>query len=133
MTEKLLLVATALALTGCAPKRDLQADDINRLTKLGEVMDVQATLADPQFKKRDQVSFTDDELAKIVDAGNRLQVTALKAKQFSKGAGFDELATRLHDQAAALSSAAQGKDAAAVRKTLTDIKSTCKECHSKFR
>jgi cytochrome c556 len=128
------VVAVALSMIACsAPKKDLQVDEINKLTKLGDVMDVQATLADPQFKKHEQATFTDAELATLADVGTRLQATSLKAKEFSKGPEFDTFATTLHDHAAELVTAAQAKDAAAVRKTLDAIKTTCKGCHKKFR
>ncbi len=122
------------SLAACAPpKRDLQVEEINKLTKLSEVMDAQATLADPQFKKRDQQSFTDAELATMADAGTRLQATSLKIKQFSKGAGFDDFAMQVNARAQDLVTAAQAKDAAAVRKALSEMKAACQGCHSKYR
>ena len=122
-----------LSLSACTPHREVTPDQVQALTKLTEVMDAQSTYADPLFKKRDQQSFTDAEFASFVDVSARLQATSLKAKDFSKGPGFDALAVQLHDQAAALGSAGQSKDAAAARQALTGMKSTCKECHSKFR
>ncbi len=122
------------SLAACAPpKRDLQVDEINKLGKLSEVMDTQATLADPQFKKRDQASFTDAELATMADVGTRLQATSTKVKQFSKGPGFDDFAMQVNARAQDLVTAAQNKDAAAVRKALTEMKAACKGCHSKYR
>ncbi len=129
----LVLGVPLLALPACAPKRHVTVEEISKLGKLSEVMDAQATYADPMFKKRDQAAFTDAEYAELTDASARLQATSLKIKDFSKGAGFDELATRLHDRTAELGTAAQGKDGAGVRKALTEMKATCKECHSKFR
>jgi len=126
-------LGATFTLTACAPKRDLQVDQINQLQKLSEVMDTQATLADPQFKKRDQATFTDAELATMADVGTRLQATSLKAKQFTKGPGFDELANGVHARAEDLVKASQAKDAAGVRKALTEMKATCKECHKKFK
>ncbi len=122
-----------LSLSACAPRREVTPDQVQALTKLTDVMDAQSTYADPLFKKRDQQSFTDAEFASFVDVSARLQATSLKAKDFSKGPGFDLLAVQLHDQAAALGAAGQAKDAEAGRQALTAMKSTCKECHSRFR
>jgi len=127
-------VPLAVLASACAaPQKDLSTDEIGKLTKLTDVMDVQATLADPQFKKRDQQQFTDAEYATIVDVGTRLQATSLKTKDFSKGPEFDTFANKIHERAADLVNAATAKDAAAVRNTLTEMKATCKGCHSKFR
>jgi hypothetical protein len=122
-----------LSAVGCVPKKDLPAAEIQQLQKLEDVMHVQATLADPHWRQIDQQSFTDAELTSLVDVGDRLQVSSLKIKEFSKGAGMDALAAQLHDRAADLATGARAKDAAAVRKALGEMKATCKECHSKFR
>jgi hypothetical protein len=125
-----LLVPFALA---CVHNREVTVEQVPTLAKIGDVMDAQATVADPQFKKRDQASFTDAEYAVLADVSAKIQATALKTKDFSKGPGFDALAVQLHDRAAELGTAAVAKDAAGARKALTDMKKTCKECHSKFR
>lgn len=125
-----LLVAIA---TACAPPhRDVAAGDVPGLKSLEDVMDVQATTADPQMKKADQTTYTDADYAAFTETSNRLQATSVKAKQWSKGPGYDELADRLHDSAAALGTAAAAKDAKASSDALKTIKATCKECHSKF-
>jgi cytochrome c556 len=129
----LVLSLGGLAAVGCVPKKDLPPDEIQKLQKLDDVMAVQATLADPHWKQIGKASFTDAELASLTDAGDRLQVTSLKIKDFSKGGNMDALAAQLHDRAADLSNAARAKDANAVSKALADMKATCKECHSKFR
>ena len=54
------LPCSALA-TACVPHRDLPPDQIEKLGKLEEVMHVQATVADPQFKKIGNTSFTDQD------------------------------------------------------------------------
>jgi cytochrome c556 len=129
-----LLLALACSLSAaCVPTRHVSVDEVKNLTKLDQVMEAQATYADPQFKKRDQAAFSDQEFATFADVAQRLQATALKTKDFSKGPAFDELAVRVHDRAVDLSTAAVAKDAAGARKALTDMKATCKECHSKFR
>jgi cytochrome c556 len=132
MRLSLLLVCIAFA-ASCVPHRDLPPDQINQLTKLDDVMDVQATVADPQFKKIGDTTFADADWAAFTDMGNRIQVTSLKIKQFSKGPEFDQLADRLHAGAQNLSAAASAKDAAKASATLGEMKATCKECHSKFK
>ncbi len=127
-TLALVLVAAA-----CVPHRDLPPDEIEKLDKLDKVMDVQATIADPQFKKAGQASYTDADWAAFADVATRLQVTSKKAHQFTQGPEFDKLADALHDKAGALGQAASAKDAKAASDALVSIKATCKECHSKFK
>src|ERR1035441_3340478 len=106
----------------CVPHRDLPPDQINQLTKLDEVMDVQATVSDPQFKKIGETSYADADWAAFADMGNRIQVTSLKIHQFSKGPEFDQLADRLHTGAQNLAAAATAKDAAKASATLGEMK-----------
>jgi len=122
-----------LAVAACVPHRDLPPDQIDKLTKLDDVMDVQATVSDPQFKKAGEASYGDADWAAFADMGSRIQVTSKKIHQFSKGPEFDALADRLHAGAENLSAAASAKDAAKASETLTTMKATCKECHSKFK
>lgn len=131
---RLLLIALACSFAlACVPKRDLTVQEIPKLTKLEDVMDVQSTVMDPQFKKIGAASYSDADFAAFADAGARLQASALKIKDFSKGAGFDALAMQLHDQAKQLADAASAKNAVASSQALASMKSTCKQCHSKFR
>lgn len=96
-------------------------------------MDVQATVADPQFKKIGQTSYTDADWNAFADMANRLQVTSKKTHQFTKGPEFDKLADQLHERAQNLAKVAAARDSAAASDALATIKSTCKECHSKFK
>jgi cytochrome c556 len=126
----------ALALTlavGCAPKRNVPLGEIPKLTKLDDVMDAQATIADPQFKKIGAASYSDADWAAFADAAARIGATSDKIKDFTKGAGFDALANKLKENAAALGTATAAKDAAATSRALADMKSTCKDCHKQFR
>jgi cytochrome c556 len=127
------LIACALFVCACVPQRNLPPDQINQLTKLEQVMDVQSTIADPQFKKIGLPSYTDADFAAFADVGARIQTTSAKVKQFSKGPGFDQLANQLSDHAKALADAAAAKDAAAASKALADMKATCKTCHKQFK
>jgi cytochrome c556 len=125
-----LLAVIALA---CVPKRDLQPDQIASLGKLSEVMQVQATVADPQFNKIGETAYTDADWTAFADVGTRIQATSAKAKAFSKGPEFDALSDRLGEKAKTLSAAARVKDAKAASDALEAMRATCKECHSKFR
>jgi hypothetical protein len=124
---------SALAAFSCVPKRDLPPDQIEKLGKLSEVMDVQSTVADPQFGKIGATSYGDADWAGFADMASRIQVTSRKIHQFSKGPEFDALADRLHSGAEALATATTAKDAHAASSTLSEMKATCKACHSKFK
>jgi hypothetical protein len=117
----------------CVPQRNLTVEQLSHTQKRSEIMDAFSTMADPQFKKRDQQTFSDVEIAALADVGTRLEAGALHLKDFSKGPGYDALAVRLHDHAAELVDAAQAKDPVKLRNTLGEIKATCRECHKKFR
>ena len=129
----LVLVLALCAGAGCVPKRDLAPDQIEKLDKLKDVMDVQATVADPAFKKIGDSAYSEQDWVMFADVGSRIQVTSRKAHQFSKGPEFDKLADQLAGKAKALSAAAAAKDPGAASTALTEMKATCKECHSKFK
>ncbi len=132
--RRLMLGFVAVAVIGCGPPmRNTPVEEIPKLTKLEDVMDNQATVMDPLFKKMDEPTFNDDDWAAFTAASTKVQATSLKIKDFSKGPEFDSLAMKLNSQAAALGAAYGGKDANAARQALHDMKATCKECHKKFR
>ena len=128
-------IAAALPLASCGPPvMNTPVNDIPKLATLEEVMDNQATTADPQFKKiGEESSYTDADYQAFTAASERITATSQKIKDFSKGPEFDALATRLGENAKALGEAAQRKDAAGSSGALASMKATCKECHSKFR
>ena len=128
MKKALLVVFVA-----CVPHRDLPPDQIEKLDKLDQVMDVQATVADPQWGKIGQATYTDEDWRGISDVASRIQVTSKKIPQFTKGPEFDKLADQLHTKAMDLEKAVAAKDAKAASDTLAAMKATCKECHSKFK
>ncbi len=132
---KLSLFGLALGLAlGCAPpKLSTPLTDIPHLKTLAEVMDDQATIADPQFRKIGQASFSDDDFTALAQVGERIQVTSTKIKDFSKGPEFDAFAMQLNGHAKALQDASTAKDSAAAGKALADMKATCKACHKAFR
>jgi hypothetical protein len=129
MALPLILFALACA----PPHRDLPPDQIDKLDDLGKVMDVQATVSDPQFKKVGQATYTDADWAAFADMASRLQVTSRKAKQFSKGPDFDKLADELHSKAEQLGTTVGAKDAHATSDAIASIHATCRECHHKFK
>ena len=127
------LAAAALAAACGPPVMNTPVEQIPELKTLAEVMDNQATTADPQWKKIDETNYTDEDYKAFAVVSARIQVTSKKIKDFSKGPGFDALATRLGEKAAALGTAAEKKDAAGASNALKEMKATCKECHSNFR
>lgn len=131
------LLVAALLLSACAANKNTPLAEIPGLKTLDDVMENQATAADPQFKKIGQATFDDAELAALVQAAERIQATSLKTKDFSKGhkdpAAFEALTMKLNEQAKALGAAASAKDAKAISATLEEMRGACRECHSKFR
>ena len=131
--------ATMLALfvvgaAACGPPiKNTPVEEIPKLAKLSDVMDNQATVMDPLFKKIGQNQFTDEDWAGLTAAGAKIQATSLKIKDFSKGAEFDALAMKLNQAATDLSNSYASKDANAANNALSTMKATCKECHKKFR
>lgn len=129
-----LAACTAFASISCGPPiKNTPIAEIPALTTLTDVMDNQATVADPQFKKTGNDTFSDADFAAFTEMSQRIGATSLKIKDFSKGPDFDALAARLHDKAEALGKSAAAKDVAGSNAALTEMKATCKECHSKFR
>jgi hypothetical protein len=130
------VIFAVVLMIGCGPpKNHTPVDQIPSLGKLSEVMDVQATTADPQFKKISQETFSEQDWVELKETAAKISATSKRIKAFSggKGAGFDALADRLGENATALGAAADAKDAAKTKTALTEMKATCKECHSKFR
>lgn len=108
--------------------------DIPKITSLKEVMDVQATVADPQFKKiGDEAKYTDADYAAFSDVSTRIQATSTKGKDFKRGPEFDAFFDRLNGTAKQLGEAASAKNGKASSDALAAMKATCKECHSKLR
>ena len=66
-------------------------------------------------------------------AVTRIMEEENKLKDFSKGAEFDLLTTKLNQLATQLGSAYANKDNAAANDALTAMKQACKDCHKKFR
>lgn len=134
MQTRLLVSGLVVAvLAACTPTNNTPVEGIPKIQSLSELMAVQATAADPQFGKASQESFTDAEFTELAGVGAKIDATSKHLKTFSKGPDFDALGMKLNEKANGLSTAAAAKDAAGARTALTDMKATCKECHSKFR
>ena len=128
------LAALLLAAAACGPpQKNTPIEEIPKLTQLSDVMDNQATVMDPLFKKIGAQQFSPDEWAAITAAASRVQATSLKIKDFSKGAEFDALAMKLNQEATDLGNSYAGKDVGAANTALAAMKTTCKTCHKKFR
>jgi len=124
----------SLAAAACAPpQRDVAAAAVPQLKSLEEVMDVQATIADPQLKKAGNAQYAAADYAAFAEVSNRIQATSTKAKEFTRGPDFDKLADQLHETAVKLGAAAGAKDAKGSSDALAAMKATCKECHGKFK
>jgi hypothetical protein len=128
-----LCALVLLFAAACAPKRVVSVEEVPKIGKLGELMDVQATVADPQFKKIGRSAFTDDDLRGLAEMAQKLAATSLHIRDFSKGSEFDALAMRLHDHADALGQKVASRDLSATQTELSEIKATCKQCHKRFR
>jgi cytochrome c556 len=134
MRIALLFLALPLLAAACAPPhRDLQPAQIESLTKLDEIMDVQATVSDPQFKKIGARQYSEADYEAFEEMAHRLESTTLKIHQFSKGPEFDAIADKLHAHAERLFGAASSQHAPSTSQALEDIQATCKECHRKFK
>jgi cytochrome c556 len=134
MTKWLLCVAIAVGAAACGPPmKNTPNDEIPKLTKLDDVMDNQATVMDPLFKKIGQPKFDDAEWAALTAAATKVQATSVKIKDFTKGAEFDALAMKLNQCATELGNTYATKDAMAANNAMAAMKATCKECHKKFR
>jgi cytochrome c556 len=125
----------AVLAVSCVPKNYTKTEDVPKVEKIKDLMDIQATAADPQFDKIDNESFTEADWGELSELSKKIDATSTRLKVFSKdkGAGFDALADKLNSKAKALGTAAAAKDAPAAKTALTEMKATCKECHSQFR
>ena len=95
--KKLMLAVLVAGAAACGPPmKQTPVEEIPKLTKLTDVMDNQATVMDPLFKKIGQTTYTDEDWAALTAAAAKVQATSLKIKDFSKGAEFDALAMKLN-------------------------------------
>ncbi len=132
-------VALAIATASCLPppKKAYSAEEIGGIDSLEELMRVNASKADPLFGIRDQTSFTDDEFARMVDAGAKIEASGTRSAGFAGTGdyddGFADFSNKLSAQGKALADAGTAKDAAAASKALNDMRGTCKGCHGVYR
>lgn len=131
-----LWIAAALTLSGCRPTVVVTNDGIKDLDALDKVMSVLADAADPSFDIADGASdgkLTEAQFKQMAQIGERVALGGKRAKNFSKGAGYDALADTLARHGAAMKTAAQSSDGAAAVKSALAIRDTCRTCHSEFR
>jgi cytochrome c556 len=129
-----LVLAVFVPVLACAPpRRDVAAADVPKLKSLEEVMDAQATTADPEMKKIGHATYSDADYAAFTETASRIGATSTKIKEFSKGPGFDRFADDLHGAAERLGTAAAAKDPKGSSDALAAMKAACKGCHSAFR
>lgn len=127
----------AVFLLGCAPpRRDYDADQIAAATSLRELMDVQETVTKRRFKlarslDADTVSPADYE--EFADMGARLQLTARRLHEWSRGRQYDEYARELFSRAGSLATYARIRDPRNTLLTARSIRETCAACHGEFR
>jgi len=137
MRTSLKILAVACVVTACAaPKRDYDAEQIRNITEFEELMWVQATVADPRFallKKLDPNTMTKEQFAEFEDMGRRLQLTAARIPDFSKGKSFDRFAQELQGHAKDLEAAAKAGNGPATAKQAINVKTNCKACHDRYR
>jgi soluble cytochrome b562 len=129
-----IIVALAVISAQCQPHgRSASPDEISRMRSLERVMEAQQAVAQPQFDKMALTTYSDADWPACAEASSRLQATSLKIKDFSRGPEFDALAMQLHEHAVELGAAASSRNAKASREALRQMKSTCDQCHAKYR
>ena len=134
--RRVLALALPLVAAGClGPKTVFTDADVPKLTKFDDLMWAQAQSSDPQFKKRNRTSFTDEDYAAFSATAQRLKLTAPRLKEvaFSKGEEWNKFADDLALHAGELGDAAAAKDAGKSAAALTATRAACKGCHSKFK
>ncbi len=137
-SRSLLFCSSLVALaSACVPYKNPPLADIQKLTTLSDVMDAQATIADPMWSKIGDHQYEDKDWAAFRDVSERIRATAARTKELGADAKrpprFGELADRLGAAAAALGKATEAKDGDQASQALADMKATCKACHSEMR
>ncbi len=129
-----LLALSFAASAACVPpQRDLTVAQIATVTSMEDLMQVQSTVADPQFLKIGKKGYTDADWASFQDAATRIAATSERSKELSKGPEFSKLATQLKVNADQLGAAAAAKSEANASTALAAMQATCKECHRRFK
>lgn len=130
-----LLSSFALALVAgaCFKPLDVPLADIPKLGSLEEVMHANETVGSQTFKLGGKDAYEAGELATLSQNGARFAALGEKGKSFSRGPIYDKYSDQLAAQGKALAAAAEAKDAKAASQAVSDIKATCKGCHSETR
>lgn len=122
-----------LPVMSCVPYYNPALGDIASIRTLKEVMDAQATIADPEWSKIGDEAYSDDDYARFRDVAARIAATAKRSKAFSKGPAFDQYADRLASAAQKLGKAAEQKDRDLSSVALEEMRGNCKACHAELR
>lgn len=128
-----LPVVVAVVTAGCIGQHDLPPQEIEKLARLSDVMRVQESVAEPQFKKLGTGQYSDADWAELTDTSVRIKSTSRKMLQFSKGPEFDLMARQEESAANKLGAAAAAKSTEAANSALTEMQNACKACHARFR
>ncbi|MBW2526874.1 MAG: hypothetical protein JRI23_22005 [Deltaproteobacteria bacterium] len=135
-----LLIGLAIAVAAAcvpAPKKNYTPAEVEKLPEIEEVMRVLAHEADPLFSIRDQETFSDDELARMKQAGMIIQRAAVgladNHAETHGGESFRRFAHSLGTEARNLEESAGIKKAPRASAALSAMKEVCAGCHSKHR
>lgn len=130
-----LVSCFAIALLGgaCFKPLDAPLADIPKLASLEDVMHANETVGSQTFKLGGKDAYEASELATLSQNGARFAALGERGKAFSRGPIYDKYSDQLASQGKALAAAAEAKDAKAASQAISDIKGTCKSCHSETR
>ncbi|MFO0613986.1 MAG: cytochrome c [Polyangiaceae bacterium] len=125
--------AIALVAVACVPYVNPAMDEIGQLGSLRETMDAQAAITDAVWTKIQDRQYSEGDWDILRDVGLRIQATAERSRTWSRGLLFDTYATELARTGAALSSAVEQRENDLAAKALSDMRETCRACHSHLR
>ncbi len=124
------------AVVACSvPHRDYSIDQIRAVEDLEELMDVQATVADPCFDLVEDLAdqeLSDAHWSRFQDMGTRLQATAARAVEFTMGKDYDRWNDDMSRHAAALVQSAAKRDKAGSFADIKAIQKSCRDCHDQY-
>jgi hypothetical protein len=126
-----------VSLVSCSPpRRDYDEATIAGVDDLEELMDVQATVADPRFRRAREVaegSLTAADFPEFVDMGRRLAATGRRLAAFGKAPRFLAYGAEQVRLATELTRVAQAGDGPETARVALAIRQVCADCHQEFR
>ncbi len=123
----------------CVPKpeRNYTPEQVSEITSVQEVMRLLADRADPLFGIRDQDNFTQEEFARMAQAGEIMVAAGAHLESFvgqeSFDDGFGTFSNQLGVHGAALLEATESNNPKGSGEALSAVKNICKDCHSAYR